>query len=512
MKKRVISMLLVATMVMSALVGCGAKEEAPAEAPAAEEEVAEEAEAVAPEDMPTISYYLPCDPQEDMEMVEAKLNELTMEKIGVKVNLEFIDWAAWTEKTQLMHASKEKVDVMSGYQMGSAKDVVENGIALDLTELLETTGASLKDSMPEYMWEAAKVDGQIYFVPNYQIEGVGPCMAVRKDLVEKYNFDVDSVETVLDLEPFWQQIKENEPDLYPFKLAGNVNFIFAGDAAERTGLENPKFSVVSYVPAYWDDIKAGDTANFALDLTKECAKIAYEVAQKGYLRPDIAAVDNATQTADWKAGKYASATITTYKPGIETEEKNNTGYDWIMIPFDKAYVSETWPLATCTFIGAYTEYPEESMKFIELINTDKEVYNLICFGIEGEHYEWADADHIQVISDGGYVPNFAWAVGNQFNAYVQVGQDVDVWEKTIELNNNSVVSPYMGIIWDTSEITLENAQLKKIFEQYVNGMMNKGIADPDTYWDDMLKEIEAAGYKEAQECVQSQIDAFLAAK
>ena len=38
---------------------------------------------------------------------------------------------------------------------------------------------------------------------------------MRKDLVEKYDFDWENVKTVEDMYPFWDAIRDNEPDLYP---------------------------------------------------------------------------------------------------------------------------------------------------------------------------------------------------------------------------------------------------------------------------------------------------------
>lgn len=37
----------------------------------------------------------------------------------------------------------------------------------------------------------------------------------KKDLVEKYNFDYKSVQTLKDLEPYLETLKENEPGITP---------------------------------------------------------------------------------------------------------------------------------------------------------------------------------------------------------------------------------------------------------------------------------------------------------
>ena len=132
---------------------------------------------VAEGDVPTLIYLVPGDPQKDEVTVETALNEILVEKIGAKVDLQFIDWNAWKEKTNLMMATQEYFDIASGYQM-SISELVSNGSIYDMTDLLEET-PKLKEELPEYLWEAASVDGRVYCVPNQQIEASNAGIAVR---------------------------------------------------------------------------------------------------------------------------------------------------------------------------------------------------------------------------------------------------------------------------------------------------------------------------------------------
>ena len=489
--KRILSCILALVCAVS-VSGCGKKEK------------------VNSGEVPTLLYVVPGNPQSDEAAVEAKLNEIIEPKIGAKVDIMFIDWSAWREKTNLMMASNEYFDIMSGYGKIIA-DLVDNGSIHPLTELLDKEATLLKGTLEDYFWEAAKVDGEIYCVPNQQIVANNYGICVRKDLAEKYNLDFDAVDTLMDLEPFWRQIRDNEPELYPFDMSASQHFIT--DALERDpSIEALPVSAASVygttlLKIYYDDLKVVATPDFRNLL--DGARLAYECGEKGYFRKDRATATD--KSADYASGRYASYTAW-YKPGIEAEEKNRTGYEYLCKMLQEPYVQESTPLSTKTVINANTKYPVESIKFIELLNTDKEVYNLVAFGIEGKHYKWVDDEHIECNSESGYFPNSSWVFGNVFNSYPQVGQDADVWEKTKELNDSAVKSPLMGLTFDTTDITLELAQCTKVQQNYLVSRIDRAIDNPDSYWEEYRTALEEAGIDKVIECYQEQIDEFMASK
>lgn len=460
---------------------------------------------VADGDVPTLIYVVPGDPQSDEAIVEDALNEILVEKIGAKVDLQFIDWNAWAEKTNLMMATQEYFDIASGYQK-NIPELVDNGSIYDMTDLLKKT-PKLKEELPSYFWDVASVDGRVYCVPNQQIEASNTGIAVRKDLAEKYNFDVSKVETIMDLEPFWQAVRDNEKGIYPFKMSSSSYFV--KDALGDKYEEQAPSSVygATLIRIDYDTLKVSATPDFYG--LKEGAKLAVECGNKGYFRADRATASD--DSADMAAGKYASFT-TWYKPGEEAELKNKTGYDYITKRITESVITEGSPLSTKTIMSAYTNYPEQSMKFIELLNTDKEVFNLISFGVEGKHYTWADDEHIQTNPDSGYCPNSSWVFGNVFNAYPQVGQEATVWEDTKALNDSASISPLMGIAFDTTDIQVELAQCQKIQQLYLIAMIDRAIGNPDEYWEEYRSKLQKAGVDKVIECYQKQVDEFMASK
>ena len=482
--KKFLSILLVAIMLVSVLAGCGKKT------------------ATDDGEVPTLIYYVPGNTQADESLVEEAINAIAVPKIGAKVDLNFIDFSAWTEKMNNKMAANEYFDLSCGYALNNFQ-LVDNGCTLALDELLETEAPALKAQVPDYMWEQTKFNGEIHFVPNEQIACSSEGIVVRKELADEFGLNLDEINVISDLEPFWQFVKEKHPDLIPYRMS-NASHFYPDVHGKQFSTEGYHTSLI-FVD--FETMKVGATPEC---YTKEVADFAYDLSLKGYFREDRSGADDSSYMA---SGRYASW-YAWCMPGCEAEfKKSYGGYDYVTkILTPKPTMSATSALATTTFVSAYTKYPEKSIKFVELLNTDKEIYNLITFGIEGRHYEKIDEKYIKVIEGSGYYTNSGWAFGCQWNAYLQEGQEPDVWEQTKKLNDEAIKSPIAGLTIDTSEIIMELNQCEKVQQKYLVSRINRAVGDPDTYWEDYKKELKMAGIDKVIECYQTQIDAFLANK
>ncbi len=76
-----------------------------------------------------------------------------------------------------------------------------------------------------------------------------------------------------------------------------------------------------------------------------------------------------------------------HKPGIEADTKAALGFDVYTAIISKLYVNVGGGRDTMIGIGKNSKNPELAIKLIEQMNTNKELYNLISFGIEGKHYK-----------------------------------------------------------------------------------------------------------------------------
>ncbi|OPH47918.1 hypothetical protein BC351_39180 [Paenibacillus ferrarius] len=118
-----------------------------------------------------------------------------------------------------------------------------------------------------------------------------------------------------------------------------------------------------------------------------------------------------------KAGK-AFAYVAHMKPGYETKEAISTDTPMVAARIISP-VTSTSSIANIMFsIAKNSKDPERAMMFLNLLYSDKELINLIDYGIEGKHYV-KKGDLIGFpngvdTQNATYSPNHGWEWGNQF--------------------------------------------------------------------------------------------------
>lgn len=450
-------------------------------------------EGVKEEDVVTLTWYVPLSPQDDLELVMEEAAKITVPLIGAKIDLKCIEASSFSERMNMNMAAGSKFDMTFTGYVNPYLSAVNKGGLMDITELIEKETTELKKSLPDYAWEAAEVDGKIYAVPNFQIYAPPTSLLMIKDVVEEYGLDYKNVKKMSDLEPFLEKVKENEPNLYPYKphygtsawLNDKYETIQSG-VAIRTDGSSPEVFFLYETPEYI-----------------EVLQTLHEWYKKGYIRSDLLSVGD--ESADIKFGKYV-VSQSGWAPGAEVSAKiNNGNKDMIIQPIMKPYLTKEKALATMIGIGRGSQHPEKAIKMIELLNTNKELYNLISYGIEGKHYT-KDADgKISIIPDSGYVTNAAWMFGNQFNSYVQVGQDDDVWEQTKKVNDDSIKSPLLGFVLDTAPIKNEISQVSAVSGEYSEKSF---IVDGLGRREEMMKKLDQAGRQKILQEIQKQVNEY----
>ena len=477
------SLVLAAVMALgcTALSGCGKKDEAKKD------------------EIVTLSWLLPGDQMQDIASVTDKINEITTEKIGAKVEFTYIDTGAYTERMKMNMASGMEFDICFTGYVNPYVDAVNKEGLMEITELMEEHAPALKEALPEYAWEIAKVDGEIYAVPNLQIMAPQESILVFKDIADKYNFDFSTVKEMEDLAPYLEMVKNGENGIFPYNAnRSGVNFWTHNTYEEITsGIVIRTDGSSKEVEYLWD------TPEF-----KKGAKTLNEWFKKGYIRPDALAAGDDTQ--DFVAGRFATGTAG-WKPGAEQQQKDKYNRDVIMIKMQDPYLKKSNCLAAMTGISYSSKNGEKAIKLIELVNTDKELYNLICFGIEGKHYELNEEGKVRKIADSGYNPNADWKFGNQFNAYLLEGQDDNLWEETAELNLSAKESPLLGFVLNVDPIKSEISQISAVNAEYSRVIAN-GAKDPDEYMAEYRDKLEKAGIAKLKEEVQKQVDEYWATK
>jgi len=444
-------------------------------------------------------------PQADEAKVEEALNKLLTEKINATIDIAPIDWGAWDDKMNLMIASREPVDVLFTAQWnGHAKNVAK-GAYMDLGPLLEKHGQGIVSSLDPAFLEGAKVKGKNYAVPtNKELATVGG-IVYRKDIAEELGIDMSAVKTISDLDAVYKVVKEKKPDITPLYMQTNTlssHFMTELDYLGDTTIPG----AIS---------KAGTDTTFKLaeetEVYVNSLKTARDYFQKGYINKDAATTQLSNQDA-LKSGKVFSV-VESLKPGKAQELANATSLQNKLeqVGLTGKTVSTGETAGSMLAISTSSKDPERAMMFINLLHTDKEVNNLLAFGIEGVHYTLNGDIMSPTDQTPQYAHGVAWELGNQFLNHVWDTEDPNKWENYKKFNEGAKSSPALGYVFDSEPVKAEVGALANVIKQYQRAL-ETGSVDTDKVLPEYIAALKAAGADKVVAEKQKQIDAFLASK
>ncbi len=427
-------------------------------------------------DTPTITWLIMGEKQDDVASVVEAASKISMEKIGAKLDIQFIDDAAYTQRMNMNFASgSDEFDLCFTGYVNPYKEAALRGAYLELDEYI--ANSNITESVPQYALENARINGKIYGVPNIQILPNCTGLFINKALADEAKLDVNSIKCLEDIEPFLAWVKENHPEKYPFRTGR-----YAGGSKNSDTLIGEE--VTGCVGVYLDDdgslvvLTKEERANHAED------DLMHDWFNKGYIRADVASAGD--DTSEFNAGKFA-VWRGWYKPGTDAEVAKNTPVNKCYVAkISDAYMTSTAGTGCMTAINANTKNPELAFKMLELMNTDKEFYNTVCYGIEGKHYNLTEDGLVEYIADSGYSVA-SWKFGNVFNSIPQVGQSADVWEQTEIMNDTAIKSPIAGFVFDPTPVRTEIAQMATVQGKYTNNFVKPASEWRDNYYGDMRK-------------------------
>lgn len=445
-------------------------------------------------------------PQAGMDKVLQKVNELLKERYGLELKLEIYDYGSYDEKMNMIISSGEEFDVCFTTQswLNKYQPNVSRGAFVKLDDLIDKNAPDLKTILPKFLFEQAKVDGSIYAVPNYQICYDSFGFMMRKDLVDKYKFDWKNVKTVKDMYPFWDAIRDKEPGIYP---VGDLSIqAFEDDFVAMNMIQNYYTVAGSGAASFY--IKKGDdthTVGWFPDVVKQYRAQFGELYSRGYIRKDIITMQD--DSADITAGKYASR-LGIIKPGGEAEQKQLAGgYDYVQVALTKPFVNSLSARAAMNAVSSSSKHPDAAIRMIQVMNKDKEIFNLLNYGIEGTNYTMKDG-FVKEIPNSGYFFNSGWALGNQFNANLVEGQQDGVWEETMKINNSAEVSPISGFSFNEVPVATQMAQMSSVTSEY----KFMGLHDDfNARFEGFSTKMKQAGVEDYRAEVQRQLDEWLKA-
>jgi putative aldouronate transport system substrate-binding protein len=387
---------------------------------------------------------------------------------------------------------------------GHAKNVAK-GAYMELGELLEKHGQGILDSLDPAFLAGAKINGKNYGIPtNKELASVGG-VVYRKDIAEELGLDMASVKTPEDLDAIYAIVKAKKPDITPLYTTGGIfnshffaEYDFLGDGTIPGALVK----------------SAGDTKVQMLeemDIYKRYLGIARDFYTKGYINGDAATTQLSSQDA-YKAGNIFS-TVEPLKPGKADEIANAAAIPGKLaqIPMTGKTVATSETAGAMLAVSSTSKDPERAMMLINLLHTDKELNNMVNFGIEGVHYTRNGEIISATDKTPQYSPGVAWELGNQFLNYVWDSENPDKWALFKEFNTGAISSPGLGFVFNGEPVKSEVGALANVIKQYQRAL-ETGSVDTAKVLPEYIAALKAAGVDKVVAEKQKQFDAFLAAK
>jgi putative aldouronate transport system substrate-binding protein len=448
-----------------------------------------------------IKLVYPGSPQQDEKKVEEALNQLLKDKINASIDLQPIDWGAWDDKINLMIASREPVDLIFTAQWnGHAKNVAK-GAFIEVGELLKTHGQGVLETLDPVFLEGAKINGKNYGVPTNKELAFAGGIIYRKDIADELGLDMSTVKTPQDLDAIYKVVKEKKPDMLPLWSSGGVfngqlgNYDFLGDG-----------TIPGAILKDQEDTTVKPVEEF--DRYKEYLQLARDYFLKGYINSDAATTQLSGADA-WKSGTVFSQ-VEPLKPGKDAEVASAAGLNGKLaqIIMTEKTVATSETTGSMLGISSTSKDPERAMMFINLLHTDKEINNMLNFGIEGVHYTRNGETITATDNTKNYNPGSAWMFGNQFLNYVWDTEDPEKWNKFREFNENANASPALGFVFDSEPVKAEVGAMANVIRQYQRAV-ETGSVDIDQVLPEYMNALKAAGLEKVVAEKQKQFDAFL---
>ena len=430
-----------------------------------------------------------------VKKVEDAINAYLAEK-GKNYEVRLTEYGSgeYTDKANLALANKE-INLLwtaSWEAVIGTNDLVPKSAVLDITDLLP--GTALYESMAEGQWEATKYNGRNYFIPVYKDNVEGYDIMFRKDLVDKYGWDIESVKTLADLEPMLADAKA-EGLKYPFLTQKTAMFYrwYIGSFDFFTADANTNFFAVDRATnEVVDTILTPEYVEFC--------KLMGDWAEKGYISEDEAnkvTTDTTTQSKDWAISWWTDIPV-------NAEANNRYGQEVVMQPIAPRFAHSTSALGSCYCITANTseEVAKAAIDFMGELYTDAKLADLYTFGIEGEDYEYVlpEGDAVNKVQklDGRTYEHSMWESASATIVTPEVGEPDNKADLYIDFNGSAETSCAAGFRFDKSTVEAAYTACSALFEQYGFQLENGAIAsdDVDAYIEQYQAELDAAGYQE----------------
>jgi len=440
----------------------------------------------------------------DISFVLDEVNKILLDKINTTLDLQiFSTEDEYIQKVNTALSSNAPVDIV--FSSKGLIDYHSNSLTGNFkklnTYLLKYP--ALNSILDNKYLDYFKIKGDLYGIPAMEKNAHNRGVLLRKDLVNKYNMDLNEITTLESLEPYLEIIRKNELQVIPLAVAG-MDFSF--------GILDWDFIIDETVPgAFYPNNRSNEIVNqFLAPESIEYFKLMRRWSINGYMHKDAASMKDTLELL--KSKRYFAA-IQELTPGKYAEISDITGIGWVQVDITEPVTTNKDILDAVLAIPSGSKNPEKAFQFIEMLYSDSGLKNLLDHGIENVHYTMVNESTISYIEpqNSGYKPGFGDKFGNMFLSFISDREDPLKFEKILEYNEKSKALNSLGFSFDPSNVNLQLRACRNVVNAYAN-MLFTGSCDIDPTVEQFKKELRAAGVEDLLMEMQYQYETWLASK
>lgn len=447
---------------------------------------------------------------DNLDIVEEAINAITKEKIGVEVELMPFDIVDYSSSVNLELQSGNKIDVFES--LGNFNTFVSGGMSYDLTDILDQYATETQELLGKELLAACEKEGRLYGIPTYRPYALTPMVVYKQEITDELGIDMTKVKSIYDLTNVLRKVKEAHPVMTPLVPSCQ------GTSGVNLGI--PEVDYLTDDLSCPNGVLLGNNMSVIDYYETDEFKNVSKLVRKWYLE-DLILKDAATTTStsdELMTSDNSFCYIAAYNNppnDISTSlEAQCGGRPLGAVPIGDAYLDTSSVNDISWMVSSASKVPEAALKFLNLTFTDKDIINLLIYGIKDRDYR-LDADGYASYTEGKEASVLPYAeqqyhgtLGNYFLMYPMVGTNKDslIWEE--EQNQKAKKSPAMGFIFDTSLVRTEYTEVSNVIQQYLPGLLC-GSVDPDIVIPEFEDKLTSVGLDTIIAAKQEQLDSWL---
>lgn len=466
----------------------------------------------------TLKFYFPGDKKPATDEVWKAIGDKCKDKLNAKFDINYIGWNDFSTKMTIIAASGDNYDMnFDANWTGLYPKMINENAYLPLNSLLPKYAPHVYSALKSAgALSAATVGGKIVCIPWIMSQNnIRPFLVWRQDIAQKYglNYGKDSIKTIEDFNKFIYAAKKVLPkDIVPCQIGGATNPFFTL-ALIRDGLFALEFH------------------DFVIDLNDPTYKIIPVEQTQAYK-------DSVLMGKQWVDDGIVSKNSIIYKGDVNADYRdgkvlcNMSDHEWANANWgfaDTAAKNESSemykdkkstnrsPLANVNALGRNSSNPERTLMFLDMVQTNRELYDLVMYGIEGKTYvldgEKAAYPKGMTAQNSNYMEWAGqWAMWSPEFMRPTDQYPLGFWKREAEFakNPSNVENKISGMFFNTDNIKNEIAKRDQLIQD--NGkVLQYGVEeDASAGLNDYIKKQKAAGLDKILAELQKQVKNYLA--